>query len=451
MLERRLMSKLFVLLVVFAAACGLYGDNHNTHKEERELKIETVGDFKTTKPDISIANLKSLLKPLRKAQIEKEAEGWMNVLQNNIKQISTSEIADAPPEELSKLHEHRTNIIDRLSTVLQELKQKGGEAEEYEKYISAVSKANVDVSDVNGTSKMLMSWLKSPNGGIRWGIRIGSFIAVLIAFYILAAFLGGIVRRAAQMNKKASELLRNFFVNMVKKIVVVIGLVVALSTLGLNVAPLIAGIGAVGFIVGFALQGTLNNFAAGIMILLHRPYDIGDVVNTAGVSGVVESMSLNTTTIKSFDNQIVVVPNGSIWGDVITNVTGSDIRRVDMVFGISYDSDISKAQEILLSLVKSHSLVLDTPEPNIQVHELADSSVNLICRPWVKTGDYWTVYWNLMRTVKEEFDKAGISIPFPQTDVHLYSELKKNKNESSRPNAQMQGKRENSTDMDEEQ
>ncbi|AQQ08723.1 Small-conductance mechanosensitive channel [Sedimentisphaera cyanobacteriorum] len=298
---------------------------------------------------------------------------------------------------------------------------------------------------------MLINWLKSPNGGIRWGIRLASFLAVLIAFYILAAVAGGIVRRAAQMNKKASELLRNFFVNIVKKTVIIVGWVVALSSLGLNVAPLIAGIGAVGFIVGFALQGTLNNFAAGIMILLHRPYDVGDVVNTAGVSGVVESMSLNTTTIKSFDNQIVVVPNGSIWGDVITNVTGSDIRRVDMVFGISYDSDISKAQQILLELVKSHSLVLESPEPNIQVHELADSSVNLICRPWVKTGDYWAVYWNLMRCVKEEFDKAGISIPFPQTDVHLYSEAKKNKNEPSEKNSQKPSDEQNSSGMEEEQ
>ena len=159
--------------------------------------------------------------------------------------------------------------------------------------------------------------------------------------------------------------------------------------------------------------------AAGLMILLHRPYDVGDVICTSGVTGFVKSMNLNTTTIKTFDNQIVVVPNGSIWGDNIINVTGSDTRRVDMVFGIGYGDDIDKAQAILADIVKSHKLVLDDPAPNIKVHELGDSSVNFVCRPWTLTSDYWTVYWDITRAVKDRFDAEGVSIPFPQRDVHL--------------------------------
>ena len=177
-----------------------------------------------------------------------------------------------------------------------------------------------------------------------------------------------------------------------------------------------------GFIIGFALQGTLGNFAAGLMILMHRPYDVGDVVSTAGVTGFVKSMNLNTTTIKTFDNQVVVVPNGSIWGDNIINVTGSDTRRVDMVFGIGYGDDIGKAQGILEDILKSHELVLADPEPNVKVHELGDSSVNFVCRPWTQTSNYWTVYWDITRTVKERFDAEGVSIPFPQRDVHVIPE-----------------------------
>jgi len=158
------------------------------------------------------------------------------------------------------------------------------------------------------------------------------------------------------------------------------------------------------------------------MILLYRPYDIGDAVSVAGVTGKVNAMTLVSTTILTFDNQIVVVPNSSIWGGVITNITGSSTRRVDMVFGIGYSDDIEKAQKILEDVLTAHSKVLSTPAPVVKMHELADSSVNFVARPWTKTADYWDVYWDITRTVKERFDKESISIPFPQMDVHVLKE-----------------------------
>ena len=190
--------------------------------------------------------------------------------------------------------------------------------------------------------------------------------------------------------------------------------------IGIDVGPFVAAIGAVGFIVAFALQGTLSNFAAGLMILLYRPYDVGQVVTVAGVTGKVSAMSLVSTTLLTPDNQIVTVPNGSIWGGIITNITGNPTRRVDMVFGISYGDDIGKAMAILDEVVKAHELVLADPAPVIQLDQLADSSVNFVVRPWSKTSDYWTVKWDLTRAVKERFDREGISIPFPQRDVHLF-------------------------------
>ncbi|TNF88352.1 MAG: mechanosensitive ion channel, partial [Gammaproteobacteria bacterium] len=154
----------------------------------------------------------------------------------------------------------------------------------------------------------------------------------------------------------------------------------------------------------------------------YRPFDVDDIVEVGGVSGKVNHMSLVNTTILTLDNQTIVVPNGKIWGDVIKNVTAQKARRVDMVFGISYSDDIPKTERILHEILESHESVLDDPEPIVRVHELGDSSVNFAVRPWVKTDDYFETYWSITRAVKMRFDEEGISIPFPQRDVHLYKE-----------------------------
>jgi small conductance mechanosensitive channel len=183
---------------------------------------------------------------------------------------------------------------------------------------------------------------------------------------------------------------------------------------------MLAGLGIAGFVLGFALQETLGNFAAGVMILAYRPYDVGDLIEcSGGVFGKVSAMNLVSTTILTPDNQTRVVPNGKIWGDVITNVTAQKVRRVDLTFGISYADDIPHAEEVLWSIVKEHPMVLDDPPPIVKVHELGDSSVNFVVRPWVSRDDYWDTHWDITREVKLRFDREGISIPFPQRDVHL--------------------------------
>jgi small conductance mechanosensitive channel len=196
----------------------------------------------------------------------------------------------------------------------------------------------------------------------------------------------------------------------------------ALSQLGISLGPLLAGLGVAGFIIGFALQETLGNFASGMMILLYRPYDIGDLVEVGGVLGKVDKMSLVSTSLATVDNQLIVIPNNKIWGDVIKNVTAKDVRRVDMVFGISYTDDIPKAEAILEDILKSHDKVLSQPESMVKLHTLNASSVDFVVRPWVNVDDYWDVYWDVTRTVKLRFDEEGVSIPFPQRDVHVYNE-----------------------------
>jgi small conductance mechanosensitive channel len=237
----------------------------------------------------------------------------------------------------------------------------------------------------------------------------------------LSLLLRRVARRAMALASGASQILRRFVVNSVGRITIIVGLLLGLAALEINITPLVAVIGAAGFVIAFALQNTLSNFASGLMIMFYKPFDIGDFVETPTVSGTVKSMTLVTTNMLTPDNKLLVVPNNELWGKVITNVTGSSERRVDLVFGIGYDDDIALAERVLADVVAAHPQVLKEPEPAIRVAELADSSVNLICRPWVKTPDYWPVYWELTRAVKERFDAEGISIPFPQRDVHVHS------------------------------
>ena len=221
-------------------------------------------------------------------------------------------------------------------------------------------------------------------------------------------------------NLKISQLLKNMIVSTAGGLVLLLGVLFGLAQLGISVGPLLAGLGIAGFIVGFALQDTLGNFAAGMMILLFRPYDVGDVVEAGGVFGKVSDMSLVNTTILTFDNQTLVMPNSKIWGDVIKNVTAQENRRVDMTFGIGYGDDIPKAEKVLTEIVTGHDKVLEDPAPVVRLNTLNESSVDFIVRPWVNKDDYWDVYWDITRAVKIRFDEDGISIPFPQRDIHLY-------------------------------
>jgi small conductance mechanosensitive channel len=219
-----------------------------------------------------------------------------------------------------------------------------------------------------------------------------------------------------------SALLKNILISTSGGVVMALGVLMALSQVGISLAPMLAGLGVAGFIVGFALQDSLGNFASGAMILIYRPFDVGDLVEVTGASGLVRKMNLVSTTITTLDNQTLVVPNSKIWGDVIKNVTAQKERRVDLEFGIAYDDDIELAERILDEIVSAHEKVLKNPEPVIKLHTLGDSSVNFIVRPWTKTVNYWNVYWDLTREVKLRFDREGISIPFPQQDVHVFKD-----------------------------
>jgi len=283
----------------------------------------------TANPAVPLNEFELLLRPLTRDDLKVEAEGWVGLLKEHATRVSRNKIdamraeGDAKTQilaEATRLQEQQTALMDRVQAVADELRKKGGEVDVYEKYLKTLSGVKVDVSDAGGSWTLLTGWLKSPEGGLRWAKNMLMFILTLIAFKILSKILGSATRQAVSKLSNVSELLKDFLVNSIRKLTFVVGLVVALSMLEVNIGPFLAAIGATGFILGFALQGTLSNFAAGLMILMYRPYDIGDFVNVAGTSGTVAAMSLVSTTLRS-DHQVITIPNGSIWGGTITNGT----------------------------------------------------------------------------------------------------------------------------------
>jgi small conductance mechanosensitive channel len=323
-------------------------------------------------------------------------------------------------KNLTQLHADKNNILERFRLVLNSWEAKGGDSAELHLYANAISGTTVDLSDGSAAWLTIKGWMMSQDGGLRWLANIIKFFLSLFLVYLLSRTAGKLTDAALGRNSNLSTLLKEFIKVSVRRVILMIGFIVSLTLIEINVGPVLALIGAAGLVVGLALQSTLSNFASGMLILIYRPFDVGDIIEIDGITGTVHSMTLLSTSIKTFDNQHLVVPNNNIWGTTIINVTGSKTRRVDLVFGIGYSDDMAKAESIMLEVVNRHELVLKQPVPVVKVNKLADSSVNFVCRPWVKTEDYLDVYWDITRQVKEEFDKQGVSIPFPQRDIHVH-------------------------------
>jgi len=220
--------------------------------------------------------------------------------------------------------------------------------------------------------------------------------------------------------KNIDVLLSGFLRNVIFWVLMVAVLMAAANHIGIDVSSFLAIVGTMGLAVGLAIKDNISNFANGVVLIITRPFTIGDFVQIAGVSGVVQQVTLSVTVLHTGDNQKIIVPNAQILGSVITNVTANDTRRIDLVVGIGYGDDIDHAKQVLENILKADEGVLDTPAYTVAVAELADSSVNLVVRPWCNTADYWNVRFRLMENIKKELDKASISIPYPQTDVHLH-------------------------------
>jgi small conductance mechanosensitive channel len=255
----------------------------------------------------------------------------------------------------------------------------------------------------------------------RYGMQILGALVILIAGRIAAGIASRLVRKAV-VRAKADEALVGFLGSLTSIAVMTFAVIAALAKFGIQTTSFVAVIGAAGFAIGFALQGSLGNFASGVMILIFRPLRVGDLVETNGYLGRVADVGIFVTTINTLDNQKVIIPNGMVTGGVINNVNGNGTRRLHMTAGIGYGDSMSKAKVILEKILSDHPKILAEPAPTVAVSELGDSSVNFVVRPWVDADDYWTVWFDVTQKIKEEFDQQGVSIPFPQRDVHLFQQ-----------------------------
>jgi len=383
-------------------------------------------------PSIGPEELQLRLVPLTADQLAPLAAAWMEharaATQTAIDKRLEIRAAEGSGQEALRqerlaLLEERGRVFEKFSTVISSFERKGGDPAEVAAmrgYLSAVEIEGRSRLTLQEFADTFLEWLFSPEGGVGIALRIAIIAGSLFGLLIVARIVRSWARRAFSRVQNLSKLLSGFLAMAVYWLTIAVGLMIVLAALGVNITPLFALVGGASFIIAFALQETLGNLAAGLMIMFNRPFDEGDYVKVAGLGGTVKHVSVVSTTVTTPDNQLIVIPNSKVWGDVITNVTASDTRRVDLVFGIGYGDSIEAAQKVLEGVVANHPLVLEDPAPVIRVSELADSSVNFIVRPWTKTGDYWTVYWDLQRAVKEAFDANGISIPFPQTDMHLH-------------------------------
>jgi small conductance mechanosensitive channel len=253
-------------------------------------------------------------------------------------------------------------------------------------------------------------------------LPLATNLIIALAIYVIGRWL---VKRLIKLTavimsrRKLDEALVEFITSIASVLLSFVVALIALEQLGIDTTSLMALLGAAGLAIGLALKDSLSNFAAGVMLILFKPFRLGDFVEAGGVAGVVEKISVFSTQFRTGDNREIIVPNSGIYGGVITNYSAKATRRIDLTIGIGYDDDIKKAREVLQHILQQDNRILTEPEPVIAVAELADSSVNFAVRPWVHSADYWAVQWDLLETIKLTFDEKGISIPYPQQDIHL--------------------------------
>jgi small conductance mechanosensitive channel len=252
-----------------------------------------------------------------------------------------------------------------------------------------------------------------------YGLRI--VIAILI--FVIGKWIAGVVKKLIRRGMEKSEMdpiLIGFLSNIAYYLLMVMVVISAISQLGIKTTSFVAVLGAAGLAVGLALQGSLSNFASGVLIIMFRPFKIGDFVEAGGVNGVIDEIGILVTKMHTPDNKGIIVPNSQVMGGHIVNFNAHETRRCDMVFGIGYGDDIDKAKQIIADVIAADDRCLKDPAVTIALSELADSSVNFVVRPWVKASDYWGVFFDTHETIKKRFDAEGVSIPFPQQDVHMH-------------------------------
>lgn len=402
-----------------------------TLETDSEPSPETQAPRRVTDPTVTTEELSHLLIPLTKDELGEVTDQWLANVQATTQKIADiqADIARDPAEkgdprfaQLVELVEERAGLLSRYTMAIDSFERKGGDparVADLRAYREAVLFEETSQASTMALAGSLFTWLGRSDGGLAVLMRIGVAILALVGIVLVARIARGVVHAWLGRFSQLSKLLQDFIAGAFFWLFIVIGLLVVLASIDIDITPLFAVIGGASFILAFAFQDTLGNFASGLMILVNQPFDEGDFIDVGGVTGTVKDVSIIATTIATVDNKVIIVPNRNVWGNVIVNTSASETRRVDLTFGASYDDPIQSVIDAIRGVVEAHPKVLKEPAAQVQANELADSSVNYICRPWVRAEDYGEVYWDVTRQVKEAFDREGLSMPYPQQDVTL--------------------------------
>ena len=329
--------------------------------------------------------------------------------------------------EIQVLEEQKTSLSRAMSDIAGILDRLGLDSSGYRKtLIKSTGEVTTDVFRSDVLKALIADWFEEVQEWFETNGRALLFKLIVFCFILLVSrALASIAKRlltrgiGKAATTKKSTLLKQMVEGLTVRTIMTLGFLFGLTTLGFELGPVLAGLGIAGFIVGFALQDSLANFAAGVMILVYRPFDMGDMIEAGGVFGRVDKMSLVSTTILTIDNQTLIVPNSKIWGDVIKNVTNQSMRRIDLKFLVPHTEDVDRIERLFMGILQQHPKTLDDPEPMVKLHALREYAMEFVVRPWVETADYWEVRWDLMRAVKQMLDAEKIAIPLPGRDVRL--------------------------------
>lgn len=400
-----------------AAIAGNNSETENlAQKAEKieELFSQVPSNLENTEEQIDVENLDQSQVQEAEQQLEKVTEELEKKAQEE------AEIKNQLVVNVTNLQSEQTGIIDRFNVVLDELDSKGGESVGYRKYIDAISGVEIDVTDTEGLGVRLIGWLKSDEGGVRWGINLAKFLGILLSSVIVARIMASFTNRVLMRVGGVSSLFREFIVMLVNRGVLVIGALVALTSLGISLGPLLAVLGGASFVLAFALQNNLGNFASGLMLLINKPFDVGDEVKIAGYWSYVESISIASTKLKDFYGNIVTLPNNTVWGGDIINYTHANIRKLYIPIHVKFTQDLDRVYEMWMNIAAAHPKVLDDPAPSwFPWNSHYDYYIYVGLSAWSKTDDYWEIYIDLLKELQKQIEELNIELTAPQQQIKL--------------------------------
>ena len=367
-----------------------------------ETEISSSGETKVAGPTDTVNEKQNLQQ--KGEQLEKAAEQ----LEKNAE--ADSKLKNQLVVTVTQLQSDRTAIVDRFKVVLDELELKGGDPKSYRQYIEAINVVEVDLNDTEGIGVRFIGWLQSAEGGLRWAGNLGKFVGIVVASIVVSQILAILLKHFLRKFDNVSAILREFLIMLVKRGGVVVGFMLALTALEVSLGPILALLGGASFVLAFALQSNLGNLASGLMMMVYKPFDVGDEVKVNGIWGYVDSITLANTRLKGFKGEIFNIPNNVIWGDTIETLTQNKTRKVSILLRVSFDSDLQQVEKLLVEVMKSHPKVLQQPAPSTFVWKIEEYYISVYVGGWATQKDYWKVHADAIRMIRERLTKEGIPV-----------------------------------------